>query len=41
MNNNYKYLAQNGGNFYDWIELYNNSKETIKLSDYVYKLYMV
>ena len=28
MNNNYKHLAQNGGNYYDWIELYNNSKET-------------
>ena len=34
MNNNYSHLAQNGGNYYDWIELYNNSKETIKLSDY-------
>ena len=34
MNLNYKYLAQNGGNYYDWIELYNNSGETIELSDY-------
>lgn len=34
MNNNYSYLAQNGGNYYDWIELYNNTKDTIKLSDY-------
>ncbi len=34
MNSNYKYLAQNGGNYYDWIELYNNSKETINLKDY-------
>ena len=34
MNSNYSYLAQNGNNYYDWIELYNNSKETIKLKDY-------
>ena len=34
MNSNYKYLAQNGGNYYDWIELYNNSGKTINLSDY-------
>lgn len=34
MNNNYSYLAQNAGNYYDWIELYNNSGKTIKLSDY-------
>lgn len=34
MNNNYKYLPQNGGNYYDWIELYNNTNDTIKLSDY-------
>ena len=34
MNSNYKYLAQNGGNYYDWIELYNNSTRAIKLSDY-------
>ena len=34
MNNNYSHLAQNGGNYYDWIELYNNSKDTIKLGDY-------
>ena len=34
MNSNYKYLAQNGGKYYDWIELYNNGKDKIKLSDY-------
>ena len=34
MNSNYQYLAQNGGRYYDWIELYNNSSKTIKLSDY-------
>lgn len=34
MNNNYSYLAQNGGNYYDWIELYNNTNQTINLSDY-------
>ena len=34
MNSNYSHLAQNGGNYYDWIELYNNSGSTIKLSDY-------
>lgn len=33
MNNNYSYLAQNGGNYYDWIELYNNSGKTINLSN--------
>ncbi len=34
MNSNYQYLPQNGGNYYDWIELYNNTNKTIKLSDY-------
>ncbi len=34
MNSNYSYLAQNGGRYYDWIELYNNTSKTIKLSDY-------
>ena len=34
MSSNNKYLAQNGGNYYDWIELYNNSDKTINLSDY-------
>ena len=34
MNNNYSCLPQNGGNYYDWIELYNNGKNDIKLSDY-------
>jgi len=34
MNNNTSYLAQNGGEFYDWIELYNNSNHELQLSDY-------
>lgn len=34
MSTNTKYLAQNGGKFYDWIELYNNSGNTVKLKDY-------
>lgn len=34
MSSNNTYLPQNGGNYYDWIELYNNSDKTIKLSDY-------
>ena len=34
MNSNYSYLAQNGGRYYDWIELYNNGSKTIELSDY-------
>ena len=34
MNNNTKYLVQNGNEYYDWIELYNNSGKKIKLSDY-------
>ena len=34
MNNNYSYLEQNGGNYYDWIELYNNSGKTINLNNY-------
>ena len=34
MTSNNTYLAQNGGNYYDWIELYNNSDKTINLSDY-------
>ena len=34
MNNNTKYIAQNGGQYYDWIELKNNSKEAINLGDY-------
>ncbi|MBE6149937.1 MAG: hypothetical protein E7170_04375 [Firmicutes bacterium] len=34
MNSNGSYLAQNGGEYYDWIEFKNNSNETINLSDY-------
>lgn len=34
MNNNFKYLVQNGYEFYDWIELKNNSEKTINLKDY-------
>ncbi len=34
MNNNHTMLAQNSGNYYDWIELYNNSDSSINLSDY-------
>ena len=34
MSNNNSYLAQNGYKFYDWIELYNNSDQTINLSEY-------
>ena len=34
MNSNYKYLEQNGGKYYDWIELYNNSDNTINLGEY-------
>ena len=34
MTSNYSYLVQNGYNFYDWIELYNNSGKDINLSDY-------
>lgn len=34
MSSNNSYLAQNGNQYYDWIELYNNSNKSIKLSDY-------
>ena len=34
MNNNSTYLVQNGYEYYDWIELKNNSNHDIKLSDY-------
>ena len=34
MNSNYSYLPQNGANYYDWIELYNNTNKTIFLKDY-------
>ena len=34
MSSNNKFLAQNGNQFYDWIEFYNNSSIEINLSDY-------
>ena len=34
MNNNYSYMPHNGDNYYDWIELKNNSNKTINLKDY-------
>lgn len=34
MNNNNDYLPQNGNQYYDWIELKNNSSKDINLSDY-------
>jgi len=34
MSSNNKYLPQNGNQYYDWIELYNNSSEVINLSTY-------
>lgn len=34
MNNNYAYLKQNSGEYYDWLELYNNSAAPINLHDY-------
>ncbi len=34
MNSNNKYLVQNGNQYYDWVELYNNTEEDILLSDY-------
>lgn len=34
MNSNYSYLEQNGGKYYDWIELYNNTNSTINLNEY-------
>lgn len=34
MSSNRSYLAQNGGEYYDWIELYNNTDHTISLSEY-------
>ncbi len=34
MSSNHEYLAQNGGEYYDWIELYNNTNHDITLSDY-------
>lgn len=34
MNHNTSYLSQNGGEYYDWIELKNNSKKEIQLKNY-------
>lgn len=34
MNNNNKYLSQNGNEYYDWIELKNNSNHDISLGEY-------
>ncbi|MBR1376580.1 MAG: CotH kinase family protein [Bacilli bacterium] len=34
MNNNYEYLPQNSGNYYDWIELKNNTSEVMNLGEY-------
>ncbi|MCI8545527.1 MAG: hypothetical protein HFH09_04805 [Bacilli bacterium] len=34
MNNNTSYLVQNGNEYYDWIEIKNNSKKEINLKDY-------
>lgn len=34
MSSNNQYLAQNGNQFYDWIELYNNTDQIINLKEY-------
>ncbi len=34
MSANHSYLAQNGGEYYDWIELYNNTDHSISLKEY-------
>jgi len=34
MNNNYSYMPHNGNEYYDWIELKNNSNSTINLNEY-------
>lgn len=34
MSSNNQFLPQNGNQFYDWIELYNNSDHSIQLSEY-------
>lgn len=38
MSSNQSYLAQNGGEYYDWIELYNNTDHTLLLSEYTLTL---
>ncbi len=35
MNGNHQYLKQKNGEYYDWIELYNNSNEVISLKNYM------
>ena len=35
MSSNNSVLPQNGNKYYDWIELYNNSPESINLKDYI------
>lgn len=35
MNGNHQYLKQKDGEYYDWIELYNNSDKEISLNDYM------
>lgn len=34
MPSNYSYMPHNGGEYYDWIELYNNSSKDIELNNY-------
>lgn len=34
MNSNRQFMPHNGGEYYSWISLYNNSNDTINLSDY-------
>lgn len=34
MNSNFEYLAQNGAEYYDWIEIKNNSDKEINIKDY-------
>ena len=34
MNSNSSVLPQNGGQYYDWVELYNNADEAVNLADY-------
>ena len=34
MSKNQKYIKQNGGKFYDWVEIKNISDKTVNLKDY-------